>query len=105
MRRLPVIEYSKRLKYAALSGSVSTERNRVISWDSTVQGLNKPAGVTPSTKIAIILRPFGFVNNITKLILASLARLPYTFFRFAYEGAKLVAMGLSSIRRVLFVAK
>ena len=105
MSRLPVNESSKGHKVSATFTTVTTERNRVISWDSTAQGLNKPGGVTPSSKSSITCRPFGFVSNIIKLFLASLAKLPYALFKLGYEIAKFVTRGLSTIRRLLFVAK
>ena len=98
-------EPTKEIKDTTPSTSVMTERNRLMSWDSLVQGLIKPGDVIPSSKNSITLGPFGFVIKVPKLIFAFLAKLPYTFFKLAYEGAKLVTMGLSSIRRVLFVAK
>jgi hypothetical protein len=76
-----------------------------MSWDSTAQGFNKPGGVTPSSKISITSRLFGFVSNIIKLFLAFLAKLPYALFKLGYEIAKFVTRGLSTIRRLLFVAK
>ena len=76
-------------------------RNRIISWDSTVQELTKPFAVVPSSKSEIILRPIRFVINITKFTLAALVKLPYTFFKLGYEIAKLVARGLSSTRRFI----
>jgi hypothetical protein len=100
-----VTESSREVEFTPPSNSVTTERNRLMSWDSLVQGLIKPGDVIPSSKNSITLGPFGFVIKIPKLIFAFLAKLPYTFFKLAYEGAKLVTMGLSSIRRVLFVAK
>jgi hypothetical protein len=100
-----VTEYSRQVDFTPPSNSVTTERNRLMSWDSLVQGLSKPGDVIPSSKNSITLGPFGFVTKIPKLNFAFLAKLPYAFFKLAYEGAKLVAMGLSSIRRVLFVAK
>ena len=98
-------ESSKRHKVSATFTSVTTERNRVMSWDSTAQGYNKPGGVTPSSKISITSRLFGFVSNIIKLFLAFLAKLPYALFKLGYEIAKFVTRGLSTIRRLLFVAK
>jgi hypothetical protein len=101
MSRLLVSEPSKEFKDAVPSTSVMTERNRLMSWDSAAQGLTKPVVVIPSSKITIFLRPLGFVINITKLIFASLVKLPYTSFKLGYEMAKLFTRGLSSIRRLL----
>ena len=98
-------ESSREVEFTPPSNSVTTERNRLMSWDSLVQGLIKPGDAIPSSKNSITLGPFGFVIKIPKLIFAFLAKLPYSFFKLAYEGAKLVTMGLSSIRRFLFVAK
>jgi hypothetical protein len=88
-----------------VSNSVKTERNRLVSWESPVQELTKPAIVTPSPRNAITLKPLEFVSEVTKLILATFAKLPYTLFKLGYEIAKLVTRGLSRIRRLLFVAK
>jgi len=100
-----VTESSEGYTTSATFTSVTTERNRLISWDSTVQGLNKPGGVTPSPKSSITARKLGFVMKITKLIFESLAELPYAFFKFGYEIAKLITKGLSSILRLLFMPK
>lgn len=100
-----MIESSKEVEFTTPSTSVTTERNRLMSWDSLVQGLKNTGDVIPSPKNSIALGQFGFVIKIPKLIFTFLAKLPYTFFKLAYEGAKLVTKGLSSIRRVLFVAK
>ena len=105
MSRLPVTESSKEYNVSATFTSVTTERNRVISWDSTVQGLNKPGGVTPSSKSPITIRTLGFVSKITKFFSGSLAKLPYALFKFGYEIAKLITRGISRVRRLLFVAK
>ncbi len=96
---------SKGNKVSATFTSVTTERNRVISWESAARGFNKPGGVTPSSKSPITSRPIGFVSNIFKLFLASLAKLPYALFKLGYDIAKFVTRGLSTIRRLLFVAK
>ena len=105
MSRLPVTESSKEHKVSATFTSVTNERNRVISWDSTVQGLNKPGGVTPGSKNSITIRTLGFVGKITKFFSGVLAKLPYALFRFGYEIAKLVTKTLSSLRRLLFMRK
>jgi hypothetical protein len=98
MSRLPVIEPSKGYKVPATFTSVTTERNRLISWDSAVQGLNKPGGVTPISKSSITIRTLGFVRKVTKLFSECLAKLPYELFKFGYEIAKLFTRGLSRIR-------
>jgi hypothetical protein len=105
MSRLPVIESSKGHKVSATFTSVTTERNRLISWDSTVQGLNKPGGVNPSSNSSITPRPFGFFGKITKLFFTSLANLPYALFKLGYEIAKLITRVLLSIRGSLFAVK
>jgi hypothetical protein len=105
MSRLPVTEFSKGVDYTKVSNSVKTERNRLVSWGSPVQELTKPAVVIPSPRNAITLKPLEFVSKVTKLILATLVKLPYTLFKLGYEIAKLVTRGLSRIRRLLFVAK
>jgi hypothetical protein len=105
MSRLPVTESSKVHKVSAQLSSVTTERNRLLSWDSAVQELTKPDDVIPGLKNAIILWPFGFASKIIRVFLASLAKLPYTLFKIGYEIAKLVTMRLSSLRRLLFMRK
>ena len=85
--------------------SVRIERNRLMSWDSTVQGLNKPEGVTQSSKNAITIRTIVFVRKVTKLFPESLAKLPYALFKLGYEIAKIFTRGFSSIRRLLFMPK
>ncbi|GEM_PF-3182229 len=98
-------ESSEGYTTSATFTSVTTERNRLISWDSTVQGLNKPGGVTPSPKSSITARKLGFVMKITKLIFESLAELPYAFFKFGYEIAKLFTRVLSRVRLLFSVSK
>ena len=97
-------EFSKGFEYTSPSTPVTTERNRHISWASTVQELTKPVTVIPSSKIAIILRPLVFASKTSKLILRTSVKLPYIVFNLGYEIAKLFTKGLSSIRRSLFVA-
>ena len=98
-------ESSEGHKTSATLTSVKIERNRLISWDSTVQGLNKPDGVMPSSKNSISIRTLGFVGNTTKFFSVSLAKLPYALFKLGYEIAKLVTRSLSNIRRLLFLTK
>ena len=98
-------EFSKGVEFTNVSSSVKTERNRLVSWESPVQELTKPAVVIPSAKNAITLKPLEFVSKVTSLILATLVKLPYTLFKLGYEIAKHVTRGLSSIRRLLFAAK
>ena len=76
-----------------------------MSWEIPVQGLTKQDGVIPSSKSKITVRPFRFVSNTTKLLLASLAMLPYALFKLGYEIAKLVTRVFSNIRRLLFLTK
>ena len=102
MSRLPVTVPSKEFRGATPSTSVMTERNRVMSWDSTARELPKLVVVTPSSKITIIFRSLGFASKITKLILTSVVKLPNTLFKLGYDFAKLVTRGLSSIRRLFF---
>ncbi len=92
-------------KTSATLTSAVIERNRVISWDSTVQGLNKPGGVTPSSKNSITIRTTVFVRKVTKLFPESLDKLPYELFKISYEIAKIFTRGLSTIRRLLFMPK
>ncbi len=98
-------ESSEGNKTSATLTSIKIERNRLISWDSTVQGLNKPDGVTPSSKNSITIRTLVFVRKLTKLFPESLAKIPYALFKLGYEIAKLVTRALSKIRLLLFVAK
>ncbi len=98
-------ESPKEFKDVASSNSVTTERNRLISWDSTTQGLTKPVDVIPSSKSSITLRLLRFVSKIAKLIRASLAKLPYTLFKMGYEIAKLITRVLSNLRHLLFLPK
>jgi hypothetical protein len=105
MSRLPVTESSKEQKVAATLTSVTTERNRLMSWPNPVQGLTKPGGVAPSSKSTITLSLLAFVSNTTKSILAALVTLPYSLFKLGYEIAKVITRGLSRVRRLLFVAK
>ena len=98
-------EFSKGVEFTNVSSSVKTERNRLVSWESPVQELTKPAVVIPISRNAINLKSLDFVSKVTKLIHANLVKLPYTLFRLGYEIAKLVTRGLSSIRRLLFVAE
>ena len=94
-------ESSKGHKVSASLTLVTTEKNRLISWASPVQGLNKTGGVTPSAKSSITNRTLMFGRKMTELIFAFLAKLPYALLKLGYEIAKLVTRGLSSIRRLL----
>jgi hypothetical protein len=105
MSRLPVTESSEGYKAPATITSVKIERNRLISWDSNVQGLNKSDGVTPSSKNSFTIRTLVFVRKFAKLFPESLAKIPYALFKLGYEIAKLVTRVLSKIRLLLFVAK
>ncbi len=98
-------ESSKVHKVSAPLTSVTTERNRLMSWDSNVQELTKPNDLIQGSKTAIILWPFGFASKTYKLIFASLAKLPYALFKLGYEIAKLLTKGLSSVRRLLSGSK
>lgn len=91
-------ESSKGDKHTSPSTSVTTERNRLMSWESTVQGLAKPGAAATRSKSSINPWTLGFVSKITKLFFASLAKLPYTLFKFSYEIAKLFTRGLSRIK-------
>jgi len=100
-----VTESSESLKTSATLTSVKIERNKLISWDSAVQGLNNPDGVTPSSKNSITSRTLVFVRKITKLFPETLAKLPFALFKLGYEISKLVTRVLSNIRRLLFLNK
>jgi hypothetical protein len=105
MSRLPVTESSKEFEAADPSNSVTAERNRLMSWDSTVQKLTIPVAVIPLPKNTIILRQLEFLLGVAKLILADLSKAPYTLFKFGYEIAKLFTRGLSRIRFLLCGSK
>ncbi len=91
-------ESSKGYKGNAAFTSTTTERNRLVSWESTIEGLNKPDGATQGPKSSITIRTFGFVSKITQLFSGSIAKLPYALFKFVYEIAKLFTRGISRIR-------
>ena len=91
-------ESSKGYKVPAAFASTTTERNRLVSWDSTVQGLNKPDGATRGSKSSITVRTLRFVSKITQLFSGSIAKLPNALFKFGYEIAKLFTRGISRIR-------
>jgi hypothetical protein len=105
MRRFLVTESPKENRHPATSTSVTTERNRLMSWGSLVQGVTKPSDVIPSYKKSISLGPFGFGSNILNIFFASLAKLPFALFKLGYEIAKLFTRGLSGVRHLLFPAK
>lgn len=105
MRRLSVIESSRKVKFMAPVTSATIERNRLMSWDSTSRELTESGSVTPSPKSSITVGPIGSVSTITKLIFESLAKLPYSLFKLGYEIAKLFTRGLSSIRFLLSGSK
>ena len=98
-------ESSKGNKHLVASTSVTTERNRLMSWDSTSQELTKPGGVISISKNSITLRPLGFVEQKTKLFSEYLAKLPYALFKLGYAIAKMVTRVLSKTRRLLFLKK
>ena len=98
-------ESSKDYKDAAPSTPVTTERNRLMSWDKAVQELTKPVAVMRISKIGIILRPLLFVSKKTRLIPEKIVKLPYTLFKLGYEIAKIFTRGLSSIRLLMFPTK
>lgn len=105
MRRLPVTESSNGYKYPTAHTSATTQRNRLMSWGSPVQGFTKPGDVTPNSKSLIIITTLGFVIEKIKFLSESLAKLPYELFKFGYEIAKLFTRGLSRIRRLLSGSK
>ena len=98
-------ESSEGNEVSATLTSVTTARNRLMSWDSTVQELTKPGDVTPSSKNSITPKPVGFIGKKTKLFFATVAKLPYKLFKFSYEIAKLFTRGLAGIRRLLSGSK
>jgi hypothetical protein len=100
-----VTKSSKGVTFTNVSNSVKTERNRLVSWQSPVQELTKPAVVIPSPRNAITLKPLEFVGKVTKLILVTLVKLPYRLFKLGYGIAKRLTRGLSRIRRFLCVAE
>ena len=96
---------SKGNRHPSPSTPVTTVRNRIMSWDSTVQGQTKPGDVIPNPKSSITVKPLGFISKIIRAIFASLAKGPYALFKLGYEIAKLVTRRLSSLRRLLFMPK
>ena len=98
-------ESSKVHKVSNPLNSVTTERNRLMSWDIPVQGLTKPVEVIPSSKTAIIIWLSGFASKIIRVFSAYLAKLPHALFKLGYEIAKLVTKRLSSLNRLLFMRK
>jgi len=105
MSRLLVTESSEEHKVSTSLAPVTTERNRLMSWHSTVQRIAKPGGVIPSSKSSITLKPFGLISKMIRAIFAPLAKLPYSLFKLGFEIAKLVTRVLSNIRRLLFTTK
>ena len=98
-------ESSEGNEVSATLTSVTTARNRLMSWGNTAKDPTKTFVVVASYKIPMIGPLLGFVSNITKWILAALISLPYTLLKFVYVIAKLFTRGLSSIRRFLPSAK
>jgi len=100
-----VTESSRRHEFPATLTAVATERNRLMSWDNTVQGLAIQSDLIPNSKSSITLKRLDFVCTIIRAIFASLSKLPYTLFKIIYEIMKLFTRGLLSIRRSLFAVK
>ena len=96
---------SKAFDFTNFSKSEKTERNRLMLWDSAVQEFNESIPANQSPRSAITPKLIEFVCKIVKLIFTTLFKLPYTLFKLGYEIAKIVTRGLSSIRRLLFVAR
>jgi hypothetical protein len=87
------------------SKSGTTKRNRFASWESTSQRSTKSGARIRSSKITTSSSPLIVSSKITKSLVAALLWVLYTFFIVAYEVAKFVTRGLSSIRRLWFVAE
>lgn len=98
-------ESSKGNRRPATLTSGTTEKNRLMSWDNTPQVFTRPVAKTPISKGTIILRLLGLVGRVIRLTPETLLKLPLTLFKLGYEIAKLVAKGLSIIRRVLSLVK
>ena len=98
-------ESAKRYKHPSTSTPGTAEKNRLMSWDSTLQGRTKPHDVIPNSKSSITAKPPGFFSRIIRAIFESLAKLPYALFKLGYEVAKKVTWGLSNIRRCLIALK
>jgi hypothetical protein len=81
------------------------ERNRLMSWNSTVQEINQTGSASASSRSKFISKLLGIVIRIGRLVVTTLINLPYTFFKLAYGTAKFVAQRLSNIRRFFFVTK
>lgn len=105
MGRLPVTESSRGDKHPTPSASETGEINRLMSWDGVVQKLTESGSVIPRPKSQVTFRPLSLVSEITKLFLASIAKFPYTLFKFSYEMAKLFTRLLSRIRCLLSALK
>jgi hypothetical protein len=100
-----VAESSKRSIHPTPEISVTTERNKLMSWDSAVQKLTKSGAVIPSLETSITLVQLGSIQKIIKLVITTLVKLPYTVFKLGYEIAKFVTVALSKVRRFLFGAQ
>ncbi len=98
-------ETSKGLEFTRVYKTLRTERNRLVSWDSAKQEFDISIPANQSPRNAITPKTHEFIGKIFKLIFASLFKLTYTLFKLGYEIAKIVTRGLSSIRRLLFVAR
>ena len=98
-------EASKQFECADYSTSVSAERNRIISWESTARELISSGATITSPKISTLQEPHRFVGRAAELILPKPDKLTQTLLKIAYEIAKFIILGLSSLRRFLFVAK
>jgi len=102
MRRLPVIESSKRVEFFVSSTIATAEKNRLMSWESTLSNATKSGALVPGSKPAITIRPVGFVRKIVNVILGTLVTMHYALVKIGYEIAKFVTRGLSTFRRFLF---
>ncbi len=98
-------ESDKRYKHPSTSTPGTAEKNRLMSWNNTAQKFNRPVAKTPNSKSTMMLRPLGLVGRAIKLTSETLLALPLTLLKLGYEIAKLVAKGLSIIRRALLFAK
>ena len=98
-------ESAKWIEFRNFVNSVKAERNRIVSWESTVQEATKPVDVTPSPFNTITHKSLEFVSKVTNLIFTILVKLPHSLFKLGYAIAILATKALSSIRHLWFVAK
>ena len=100
-----MIESSEEALVVQHSKSRSTERNKLVSWETAAQRPNEYSFETLRSKIALSINPIGLASKYIKLIGAIPTKLVYTVFKLGFEIAKILIGRLSKIRRLLFVPK